>query len=161
MANDSKSSSGCVGRRDMNLSSAKRPDLPRLSQVDSTLPSGIQHNDSSQLRRTTVDRCPTSLAGTKHCGPGSWRDRPKCFRYAEDDSDAMSRPWRQVDYLSHEWIEEDIWSSWRYVISKRHELSNSSRLENASWRNWARTRKGLGTVPPYKLDWYTLHSAAK
>ncbi|KAL9563902.1 hypothetical protein ACKAV7_011937 [Fusarium commune] len=33
--------------------------------------------------------------------------------HAEDDTAVSSRPSRQVDYLSNEWREEDIWSSWR------------------------------------------------
>ncbi|PNP53228.1 hypothetical protein FNYG_15778 [Fusarium nygamai] len=35
--------------------------------------------------------------------------------HVEDDTAVSSRPSRQVDYLSNEWREEDIWSLWRYV----------------------------------------------
>jgi hypothetical protein len=75
-------------------------------------------------------------------------------KYAEDDITVSSRPTKQVDYLSHTWKEEDIWSSRSYVISKRGELTNSSRLENASWRTWMKARNNLKTIAPEELNWY-------
>lgn len=36
-----------------------------------------------------------------------------------DDTAVKSEPSRQVDFLSHEWREEDIWSSWRHIVSQR------------------------------------------
>lgn len=35
---------------------------------------------------------------------------------------------RYVDYLSHHWKEEDIWSSWKHIVSKRTAYDNSARL---------------------------------
>lgn len=72
---------------------------------------------------------------------------------AGDDSAIESEPTRHVDYLSHNWKEEDIWSSWRHIVSKRNVYSNGARLENASWRTWAKSKYRLKTVSPEKLNW--------
>ncbi|KAI1431458.1 hypothetical protein GGR50DRAFT_699946 [Xylaria sp. CBS 124048] len=81
--------------------------------------------------------------------PGS----PAAPEHAEDDTAVKPHPTQHVDYLSHNWKEEDIWSSWRYVISKRREFSNAPRLENASWRTWMKAKYGLKTVSPETLNW--------
>jgi hypothetical protein len=73
---------------------------------------------------------------------------------AEDDTAARPVPSLQVDYLSHEWREEDIWSSWRHVVSQRKTYGEVSRLENASWRTWAKHKNNLRTIAPQKLNWY-------
>lgn len=70
-----------------------------------------------------------------------------------DDSAVEDEPMSQVDYLSHSWKEEDIWSSWRYVKSRKHDYKEFVRLENASWRSWIQKKNGLGTIPPETLDW--------
>jgi len=61
----------------------------------------------------------------------------------------------QVDYLSHDWEESDILSSWRYIRreGKTHSLE-TARLENAIWRTWGQYRAELKTIPPKSLDWY-------
>ncbi|KAF7559698.1 hypothetical protein G7046_g4453 [Stylonectria norvegica] len=73
--------------------------------------------------------------------------------HAEDDTAVSTRPSRQVDYLSHEWREEDIWSSWRYIVTRRGEFANSARLENASWRTWMKAKNNLRTISPESLNW--------
>ncbi|KAF9767723.1 hypothetical protein IL306_015072 [Fusarium sp. DS 682] len=40
---------------------------------------------------------------------------------ADDDTAINAQPWRNVDYLAHDWKEEDIWSSWKYITSRRGE----------------------------------------
>jgi hypothetical protein len=75
---------------------------------------------------------------------------------AEDDTAIKQVPSRHVDYLSHEWREEDIWSSWRHIVSKRRLYGERSRLENASWRTWAKQKNRLRTIPPDTLNWYVL-----
>ncbi|KAJ5494788.1 hypothetical protein N7463_010875 [Penicillium fimorum] len=70
-----------------------------------------------------------------------------------DDSLIEDEPSRHVDYLSHDWKEEDIWSSWRYVTSRRNDYSNGVRLENASWRTWAKAKHNLKTISPESLNW--------
>lgn len=72
----------------------------------------------------------------------------------KDDTAASTRPRQNVDYLSHDWEKEDIWSSWRYVISNRDQFGNSARLENASWRNWIKVKNNLKTISPDELNWY-------
>lgn len=72
---------------------------------------------------------------------------------AGDDTAARVEPSRHVDYLSHTWKEEDIWSSWRHIVAKRGFYTNSSRLENASWRTWAKSKNRLKTISPDTLNW--------
>lgn len=78
---------------------------------------------------------------------------PDSHPLAEDDTAIRQEPSRHVDYLSHEWREEDIWSSWRHIVSKRKLYGERSRLENASWRTWAKQKNKLRTVPPDTLNW--------
>lgn len=73
-----------------------------------------------------------------------------------DDQAVEDEPTRHVDYLSHQWKEEDIWSSWRYIAARRKLYSNSLRLENASWRTWTKVKYDLQTVSPETLNWYAL-----
>ncbi|EPS40910.1 hypothetical protein H072_5179 [Dactylellina haptotyla CBS 200.50] len=72
---------------------------------------------------------------------------------AIDDITLQEEPSRHVDYLSHNWKEEDIWASWRYMIGKRKVYDNAARLENASWRTWMKAKNNLKTVSPEKLNW--------
>jgi hypothetical protein len=80
---------------------------------------------------------------------------------AADDIAAKIEPSRHVDYLSHDWKEEDIWSSWRHIVGKRNayrqrpylERASWTRLENASWRTWAKSMNRLNTVTPERLNW--------
>ncbi|KAF3386597.1 hypothetical protein F1880_001425 [Penicillium rolfsii] len=76
-----------------------------------------------------------------------------CHTPAADDTSVEEEPSRHVDYLSHEWREEDIWASWRYVTARKGSYSNGVRLENASWRTWAKAKNNLGTISPETLNW--------
>ncbi|KAL9601387.1 MAG: hypothetical protein Q9219_002563 [cf. Caloplaca sp. 3 TL-2023] len=76
---------------------------------------------------------------------------------AGDDMNLNDEPTRHVDYLSHNWKEEDIWSSWKHVVARRQSYSNSTRLENASWRTWAKSKYRLKTVSPETLNWMKDH----
>ncbi|KAL9115618.1 MAG: hypothetical protein Q9187_007229 [Circinaria calcarea] len=76
---------------------------------------------------------------------------------AGDDTAVRKEPSRHVDYLSHNWKEEDIWSSWRHIVTKRKIYGNISRLENASWRTWAKSKYRLKTVSPDTLNWMKDH----
>ncbi|CAG9940601.1 unnamed protein product [Clonostachys rosea f. rosea IK726] len=78
---------------------------------------------------------------------------PEVTVHAEDDSAVSSKPSRHVDYLSHEWKEEDIWSSWRYIVTRRGEFEHSGRLENASWRTWMKVKYKLKAVSPETINW--------
>ncbi|KAF7370488.1 DUF1752 domain-containing protein [Mycena sanguinolenta] len=70
-----------------------------------------------------------------------------------DDSSLVVLPRGQVDYLSHEWAEEDVWRSWRNMTRHKNEIANGMRLENASWRTWWKQRNKLKTVTPETLNW--------
>ena len=71
-----------------------------------------------------------------------------------DDGDLQSAlPRICVDYLSHQWAEEDVWRSWRSMTRHKFEISNGLRLENASWRTWWKQRNKLKTVSPETLNW--------
>lgn len=70
-----------------------------------------------------------------------------------DDTDLATEPSQHVDYLSHQWDVSDISKSWRYIISKRKDVANSARLENASWRTWAQRRSNLKTISPEVVNW--------
>ncbi|KAK3394395.1 hypothetical protein B0H63DRAFT_444560 [Podospora didyma] len=78
---------------------------------------------------------------------------PDLCERAEDDIAIKAQPSRHVDYLSHNWREEDIWSSWKHIVSRRGDYSNSARLENASWRTWMKAKNKLSTVSPETLNW--------
>jgi hypothetical protein len=80
-------------------------------------------------------------------------EEPQGTCLSRDDSTLEREPTRHVDYLAHEWKLEDIWSSWRYVVARRKVYSNSVRLENASWRTWAKAKDNLRTVTPESLNW--------
>ncbi|TVY59152.1 Uncharacterized protein LCER1_G000759 [Lachnellula cervina] len=93
---------------------------------------------------------PTSVSTSANVSrPGS----PDPIEHAEDDSAVRTHPTRHVDYLSHNWKEEDIWSSWKHIVSKRGAYNNSARLENASWRTWTKSKNHLKTVSPETLNW--------
>lgn len=79
--------------------------------------------------------------------------RTKLRTPAADDISVEQKPSRHVDYLSHEWSEQDLRESWRYVRFHRDKYENSARLENAAWRAWAKLRDNLGTVSPVALNW--------
>ncbi|KAL1758197.1 hypothetical protein FB107DRAFT_288711 [Schizophyllum commune] len=70
-----------------------------------------------------------------------------------DDSSVTTQPRGQVDYLSHQWLEEDVWKSWRNMTKQKNEIANGARLENASWRTWWKQRNGLKTISPETLNW--------
>lgn len=74
----------------------------------------------------------------------------------EDDIAVRIQPFMAVDYLSHDWLEEDIWSSWKHLRSNKNLYPNSERLENACWRTWEKRRRNLRTIQPEKLKWYSL-----
>ncbi|KAI0318761.1 hypothetical protein OF83DRAFT_1056245 [Amylostereum chailletii] len=70
-----------------------------------------------------------------------------------DDTSLSTQARGQVDYLSHEWKEEDVWRSWRNMTRQKNEIVNGPRLENASWRTWWKQRNGLKTISPETLNW--------
>jgi hypothetical protein len=78
---------------------------------------------------------------------------PDPLPMSEDDTAVRKEPSHHVDYLSYDWREEDIWSSWRHIVEHRRIYGERSRLENASWRTWAKSQFKLKTVSPDSLNW--------
>ncbi|KAK4097117.1 hypothetical protein N658DRAFT_489434 [Parathielavia hyrcaniae] len=70
----------------------------------------------------------------------------------EDDIAVRVQPSRHVDYLSHSWREEDVWESWKLIVSRRGDYNNAARLEIASWRVWMKFKNKLDTVSPKILN---------
>lgn len=101
----------------------------------------------------TGDSNTVSLTSTGTSTNVSRPESPIPTKYAEDDTAIRTQPSKHVDYLSHNWKEEDIWSSWKHIVSKRRAYSNSARLENASWRTWVKSKNKLKTVSPESLGW--------
>lgn len=74
-------------------------------------------------------------------------------RYAQDDMSTRLRPSSYVDYFSHDWTQEAIQKSWKYIASNSNELDNAPRLGNASLRIWIKHMHKLKTIPPEALNW--------
>ncbi|KAK0383215.1 hypothetical protein NLU13_9128 [Sarocladium strictum] len=128
--------------------------FPSYAQDKFFLGPGYHRDDSvepppSPLANDADASCAIEDDSAEASGPGT----PDPSEHAEDDTAVVSHPSRQVDYLSHDWREEDIWSSWRYIVSRRGEFSNSARLENASWRTWMKAKNNLKTISPETLNW--------
>jgi Fungal protein of unknown function (DUF1752) len=113
--------------------------------------SARQENDTSHMT-SSASATPSTVDFS------SVPDTPELSLTAIDDTAVQSHPSRHIDYLSHEWKEEDIRASWRYMISKRKHYKEGARLENASWRSWTKARLNLKTVSPEKLNWLVLQS---
>ncbi|PVH92751.1 hypothetical protein DM02DRAFT_575302, partial [Periconia macrospinosa] len=73
---------------------------------------------------------------------------------SEDDTNLRPEPSQHVDYLSPDRKEEDVWSSWRHIVEHRSVYGEQSRLENASWRQWAKLLYRLRNGTPESLNWY-------
>jgi len=120
-------------------------DCPFPSFGNSVPRSSISHNhDINSLEASTTDSQTTSTPPSED------------FSISETVNDDLAiehEPTQHVDYLSHNWKEEDIWSSWRYIVARRRTISNSVRLENASWRTWTKAKNNLRTISPESLNW--------
>ncbi|KAG6036433.1 hypothetical protein E4U41_005726 [Claviceps citrina] len=132
--------------------------LPLLSQEKFYLQPDFQHDENLEPPSSpkTGNSYPVSPVEPDSSSLTPGPDTPEIIEHAEDDTAVSSQPSRQVDYLSHDWKEEDIWSSWRYIVSRRGEYANSARLENASWRTWMKAKGNLKTISPEELNWYVV-----
>jgi hypothetical protein len=101
----------------------------------------------------TGDSYPVSTTSNSTSTNVSRPESPEVGEHPQDDTAVRTQPSRHVDYLSHNWKEEDIWSSWKHIVSKRKAYTNSARLENASWRTWMKSKNKLKTVSPETLNW--------
>ncbi|KIW03947.1 hypothetical protein, variant [Verruconis gallopava] len=107
-------------------------------------------DDQQSPTSTSVPQSQPETTSTRNEIPSAM---PEKVPISEDDTSLKPEPSRHVDYLSHDWVEEDIWSSWRHIVSKRKIYGERSRLENASWRTWAKQKYRLRTVSPETLNW--------
>lgn len=71
-----------------------------------------------------------------------------------DDIAIWPHPSRHVDYLSHDWREEEIWATWKHLRSGRKVCNEVERLENASRRAWTKVMLKRKAVDPKTFDWY-------
>jgi hypothetical protein len=77
-----------------------------------------------------------SVDNDSPAGTSTWGspELGKFHERGEVDTAIDAQPWRNSDYLSHNWKEEEILSSWKYITTRRGEDPNSACLENACWR---------------------------
>lgn len=74
-----------------------------------------------------------------------------------DDTYLQHPPTEHVDYLTHQWEEEDVCASWRKIVADRQGPNDlQARLENASWRSWTQMRLHLDLLPAETIHWYVL-----
>lgn len=106
-----------------------------IASCDSAYSKDYRSSSPSSLSSTS------SLTGTPELGG------------VHDDSVLQYEPSCHVDYLSHDWKESDISACWRNIVSRRRDVTNSARLENASWRTWTKAKYNLRTVAPESVNW--------
>jgi len=90
------------------------------------------------------------------CSPSSSGFTTPTFKIADDIGlEQRHHPTCHVDYLSHDWLEPDLWSSWRYIRKESRGFpEDAARLENASWRSWAKAKYRLKRIHPKSLNWF-------
>jgi hypothetical protein len=135
--------------------------LPQLDYTQTETELFVEHAEVVEKSPTTAATRtrPTSSATTSldSSSESLFADIQVPLLYA-DDNCMRHEPSRHVDYLSHDWKEEDIWASWRYMVGKRKVYNNAARLENASWRTWSKSKYQLKTIRPETLNWYAENS---
>ncbi|EFW22252.1 hypothetical protein D8B26_001033 [Coccidioides posadasii str. Silveira] len=112
-------------------------------------PSPDTNTDDAQPRKSTSDSKPTSVRDDDDLSS----DISEEPRTAGDDSCVERRPTRQVDYLTHDWKDEEIWGSWKYMKRNGGSFRTGQRLENAAWRSWTKSFYRLRTITPESLNW--------
>ncbi|KAI0220860.1 protein phosphatase regulator, partial [Massospora cicadina] len=93
-------------------------------------------------KRTYSPRCVSTGAG--------WETRLP----SNDAVESVTVPSHCVDYLTHNWEDEDLARSWRAVARQHGVGVNCARLENASWRIWCKKRNNIPTLNPAELNWH-------
>lgn len=131
------------------------PDYSKSQRNHSRTTELYEQHDSPSIRSTS-EQLPSFEPHITH-EPAPSTDTPLTTPdpapISEDDTAVRKEPSHHVDYLSYEWREEDIWSSWRHIVEHRSVYGERSRLENASWRTWAKAQFKLKTVSPETLNW--------
>ncbi|GJJ69084.1 hypothetical protein EMPS_01430 [Entomortierella parvispora] len=142
----------------------------RPSRSASSTSSSSRHRSSSvssDRSSRKANRSSSSSTSTARHGTSAPSSRSPLHRKSSsakttpmhDDTDAgrlipVDRPALAIDYLGNGWCnEDDIAASWKFMTKQKNDLINGLRLENASWRNWAKQRHHLKTVSPKSLNW--------
>ena len=129
-------------------------DFPVYDYAETITPNASPDLEPSPSAYSSASGTSTSsTSSSSTVSPPNTPEPEQPISVALDDTTIRHEPSRHVDYLSHNWKEEDIWASWRYMIGKRNYYQNSARLENASWRTWAKAKNNLKTLSPEKLNW--------
>lgn len=152
----------CAGRFGF-AKDLRRHMLPRYTHVSARSCEELQVRNSSPsyqnpwtavARRAHITGIPTCnfFGADPQLRDGSNAERtagvpPLAASIIVDDTMISQEPSRYVDYLSHRWREEDIWASWRFIVSQRSVYGPQSRLEHASSRRRSRTNH---EVPSHK-----------
>ncbi|CAD6454078.1 7a719cf8-a3ba-4979-bf91-ac2bbe77ce52 [Sclerotinia trifoliorum] len=113
--------------------------------------------DDVSLCSTPTSLSPSDQSPTSELSELSEVSEPCDITQTVDDIELQIKPSHQVDYLAHDWPEEDLWASWKYIQSHRTAYENGRRLENASWRTWAKKRSNLKTIEPSTVGWEKDH----
>jgi hypothetical protein len=120
----------------------------------SSLPDQDKREERSDTS-TPSEREPSVDTLTWHFGRATLDFKfTSALRAARPSSADIKSP--HVDYLSHDWVEKDLWASWKYISTSPtgYSPATKQRLENASWRAWEKARSNLQTVSPATLNWY-------
>ncbi|KAH6638128.1 hypothetical protein C7974DRAFT_154818 [Boeremia exigua] len=131
------------------------PDYSKSRRSYGTATDAYEHDDSPSIK-ISGEQLPPFERPTAVEDPFSSDTpltTPDPVPVSEDDTAVRKEPSHHVDYLSYVWREEDIWSSWRHIVEHRSVYGERSRLENASWRTWAKSQFKLKTVSPETLNW--------
>jgi hypothetical protein len=67
------------------------------------------------------------------------------------------QPLQNVDYLSFNWQEEDLFATAKYIRQHKLELKRYHRLQYALWRNWAKQRSNQLSCPPSTILWSVMY----
>lgn len=127
----------------LDPSSSSPSNSSNATESQPSTPTSTSSNHSSHS--SVVPAYPYNVA----MAPSSFGGGP-----VPDDSEITTRlPSICVDYLSHDWAEDDVWTSWKAMTRHKSEIANGVRLENASWRTWAKQRGKLKTISPETLNW--------
>jgi hypothetical protein len=107
-----------------------RVSIPAVTLDDSALVASAH----APQHCTVIPSYPYNVSSTPYF-PGSSSDRSERVfeQHAPDDSNVQTRlPSIAVDYLSHDWKEDDVWASWKAMTKHKSELANGVRLETIS-----------------------------
>jgi hypothetical protein len=132
------------------------PNYSSARQYKKGVTKGVTPIDVASLKPASSSMRPGALPSpspTEGFSSDTPMTTPDPMPMSEDDTAVRKEPSHHVDYLSYEWREEDIWSSWRHIVEHRSVYGERSRLENASWRTWAKAQFKLKTVSPETLNW--------